>query len=72
MNKIKIYECAICLRLSDKGVKGENRFRGTRKSVRKHLVELHHIKGRKNKQGVNTKEFGRSKITENIISEELK
>ena len=49
--EIKTYECSICERLTKKGLKGEKRFTGTRKNVRKHLREIHHIKGIKNYRG---------------------
>ena len=66
---IKIFECEICKRLSDRKIKGEERFRGTRQVVRKHLVEVHRIKGRKNPIGLTTKEFGQSHITRATLSE---
>ena len=43
---VKIYECAICKRLVDNMVRGNERFISTRKDVRKHLVEIHNVKGR--------------------------
>lgn len=63
----KIYECAICKKLARKGLKGEKRFIGTRKAVRKHLVEVHRLRGRKNLGGLSKKEFGQSNITKNCI-----
>jgi len=72
MTEIKIYECLICKQLAERGVKGQTRFRGTRKDIRKHLVEEHNLKGRKNKHGLNGKEFGESRITHSTISEEFR
>lgn len=71
MSEIKIYECLLCRQLVNNKVKGQERFRGTRKEVRKHLVEVHNMKGRKNKSGLNKKEFGNSMITKNTIAEEF-
>ncbi len=67
----KIYECKICKRFVQKGIKGYERVRGTREKVRKHIVEVHHIRGRKNVLGELKREFGPSNITENIIAEEM-
>ena len=63
----KIYECAICKKLSKNMKSKITRFKGTRKQVRKHLVEEHHIKGRKNPGRLNKKEFGPSNISQNTI-----
>lgn len=71
MNKIKTYSCAICENLARK-VKGEKRFAGTRKEVRKHLSEVHHIKGVKNFMNLKKSEFGQSEITKNTIAREFK
>ena len=60
---MKEYECAICKKLAARGIKGEERFKGTRKEVRKHLREVHHVKG------VNKSD--QSKITENLIAREI-
>ena len=61
--EIKIHECSICRRLFNAGIKGEERFMGTRKQVRNHLTEVHRIKGRKNRQNLNKKDFGPSNIS---------
>jgi hypothetical protein len=72
MIQCKFYECAICKRLVDNGVKGEERFFGTRKDVRKHLHDIHHLKHIKNKEGVPKKDLGQSQITLNTIAKEIK
>lgn len=64
---IKLFECAICKRLTENNVKGEERVIGDRKTIREHLRKIHHIKGRKNFWGVNKKEFGKSDISKNCI-----
>lgn len=69
---IKIYECAICKRFVQRKIKGQERFRGTRKDVRKHLVEDHRIRGRKNPGGMSTGDFGKSNITAETLSREFK
>ncbi len=69
---IKIYECKICKGFVERKLKGEKGFRGIRKDVRKHLVNIHNIKGQKNIQGLNKKDFGKSMITNNMLSEEFK
>jgi hypothetical protein len=66
--KIKIYECKICRKLYDSSIKGIERFYGTRKDVRHHLVVEHHLKHVKNTQGVSKKNFGQSEITENTLA----
>ena len=65
---MKIYECAICKGFVKKGLQGEELFKGTRKDVRKHLVEVHHIKGQNNFIGLKKEEL-ESKITKNTIAE---
>lgn len=67
---MKIYECKICKRLA-KNIKKEKRFRGTRKMVRKHLVEIHHIKGGSG-HGYKIEGHDQSEITKNMLSEEWK
>ena len=57
--------------LTEKGLKNESRFRSNRREVRKHLVGVHNIKGRKNTMGVNKKEFGNSNITDEMIATEV-
>ena len=69
---IKIYECKICKGFVERGLKGEKRITGIRKDVRKHLVEVHNIKGQKNTQGLTKKDMGKSSITNNMLSEEFK
>lgn len=64
--QVKIFECARCKELSKK-MTGEKRFIGTRKQVRKHLVDIHRIKGIKNYGRLNKKEFGQSNISKNTI-----
>lgn len=65
---IKIYECSICKKLTGK-IKGEERFTGTREEVRKHLREVHNIKGgRGSKKGNKDK----SMITAETLSEDFK
>ena len=66
MIKIKVFECAICKKLALKGLKGEKRFIGTRKDVRNHIRDIHKVKGRKNTFGVPKREFGTSRITQNL------
>lgn len=66
---IKIFECEICKGFFQNKIKGEKRFRGNRRDVRKHLVEDHKIKGMKNIFGMKTKDFGQSPITKEMISE---
>lgn len=67
--KINQYECEICNKLSKRMGNKNNfkRFIGIRKDVRKHLVEIHGVKGRKNTMGLSKKELGKSPITENTI-----
>jgi len=48
-------------------MKGQERFTGTRKQVRKHLVVVHKIKGSKNTGRLNKKDFGQSNISKNTI-----
>ena len=59
MAKIKTYRCGICK-------KGENEFSSTRKEVRKHLREVHGVKGQsmKDKEG--------SSVSSLTISEVMK
>jgi hypothetical protein len=68
----KIYECEICKRLTKNKVKGHSRVKGTRKDIRKHLREIHGVKGKKNKMGATKKEFGISALTLKTLSEEIK
>jgi hypothetical protein len=68
MEQIKIFECSICRRLIDNNFTGIEKFTGTRKDVRKHIVEEHHIKGRHNTEGKKIVEFGPSFITSETIS----
>ena len=70
--EIKIYECKVCNERFKNKMKNAERFRGSRQDVRKHLREVHGIKGRKNKAGLTRGEHGQSKITEKILSEEFK
>lgn len=69
---MKVFECAICKEFFFNKVKGETRFFGTRKDVRKHLREIHHSNrraGRPEHKG-NRKLGGkdnRSIITKNCI-----
>lgn len=75
MIEIKIYECAICNRLVENKVKGEKKFFGTRKDVRKHLQEVHHMKGHtwKNKSSREDPKKYHSRITkETLIHGSLK
>ncbi len=69
--KIKTYECKICKDLNDRGIKGQERFGGSRQDVRKHLVQVHRIRGRKNTQGLQKKDFGKSNITKNTLVEDF-
>jgi hypothetical protein len=69
---IKYYECKICKHLNDRGVKGIERYKGTRKEVRKHLHDEHHLKHIKNIRGMTKKDFGQSDITKNTLSFEIK
>ena len=64
--EVKIFECARCKELSKK-MKGQERFTGTRKQVRKHLVSVHRVMGRKNSGRLNKKDFGQSNISKNTI-----
>ena len=64
---IKIFECAICKQLFENGVKGEKRVFGTRKEIREHLVKIHNLKGRKNKNNLSKKDFGQSEISKNTL-----
>jgi hypothetical protein len=71
VNEIKIYECALCKKFAHDNIRGFERVTGTRKEIRKHLANEHHIKGRKNKQGVTKKEFGPSEISVQTLSKKL-
>lgn len=42
---IHIYECKLCKGFKKSKIKGFDEFKGTRKSVRKHLREVHGING---------------------------
>lgn len=64
---IKIFECKICKGFYQNGVKGEERFLGTRQEIREHLVKVHNMKGRKNKNNLKKKDFGQSQISQNTI-----
>ena len=64
---IKIFECAICKNLYERGVKKEERVFGSRKEIREHLVDVHNKKGRKNRANLKDKDFGKSEITESCI-----
>ncbi len=72
MEDIKIYECEICKSLVKNKVAGQKRYKGTRKGVRKHLREVHGIKGRKNQDGLKKQDFGKSFITSKTLSEKMK
>lgn len=72
MTGIKIFECALCLRETQTGVKKSKRFYGTRKDVRHHLREIHHINkeaGKPAHKGNRTKggKDSRSIVTQNCI-----
>ena len=69
--EIKIFECKICKGFVQNRIRGEKRFEGTRWDVRKHLTEVHHIKGRRNQFGFKLKEFGKSHITNQMTSREF-
>lgn len=69
---MKSYECAICKGLVARGIKNEERFMSTRKEVRKHLREVHHLKGKKNEQALRKEDLGQSDITKNMIATEIK
>lgn len=71
MMVIKKYECKICKDFVKNGVKGQSRLISSRSVVRKHLVDVHRIKGRKNRSGLKKDDFGESFITKNTIAEDF-
>lgn len=65
---MKIYECGLCNKFVKSGIKGYSIFKGTRKCIRKHLVDVHGIKGKqKNVNGKNLQ----SDLTKNTIVREF-
>jgi len=74
--EIKIYECAICKRLAKSNIKGIERFRSNRQTVRKHLREEHGIKGmtahqRAQSSLMKTEGGKKTKVTSRITQETL-
>jgi len=67
---VKEYECAICKDLTDNQVKGQKRFIGTRKAVREHLVNEHHLSKRRNPQGIKKSELGPSEVSKCTLRKE--
>jgi hypothetical protein len=69
---IKVFECALCKQEVQTGVKNSRRTYGTRKEIRQHLREIHHINrkaGTPEHKGNRTQggKDNRSSVTQNCI-----